>query len=235
MSRVIAFPAEKSKRVLNLRRQENRRMVLMSSLFSVIALGLAAQIKIESTNREVAYALKTERPTADAPQRAIASVGAGKAGELRADLAWEQKLAAKLGGMDARLPASIGSSCKGALCVLGPSYRIVYENGVRGAAFADGLAEDGVKGLPAADVPRILEGMRGLGNIQYDTFFRNETAGVLSKEGNVYQTWELRKEGERAPAGFAVVRETARQIRAFAFCSAEEVASDLAGCLKKVE
>lgn len=233
MSTVIAFPAEKTKRVLNLRRQENRRMVLMSSLFSVIAIGLIAQIKIENTNREVAYALKNDRPSVAGPQRAIASVGSDSA--LKADLAWEQKLAAKLGGMDERAPASIGSQCKGALCVLGPSYRIVYENGVRGAAFAEGLSEDGVKGLPSADVPRILEGMRGLGKIKYDTFFRNETAGVLSKDGNLYQTWELRVDGERSPAGFAVVRETSSQIRAFAFCSAEEISSDLSGCLKKVE
>lgn len=236
MSTIIEFPVEKTRRVLSLRRQESRRLLFTSSLFSVLFVALFAQIRLEKSNHDVALMVRNERVgTSSGPERAIASVNDGDISSMR-DREWEKKLAAHINALDLRKPASIGSDCVGAVCILGPSYRIGYDQGVVSAVFPDELSAEGIQALPSSDLPQLLSGMRGQAIVDYDSFELSSlrTPASLSVDGmKDWQTFELRKDGR--VQGYAVVQQSADQIKGISFCSGSEFETDLSSCMKAFE
>lgn len=221
-----------------MRQQETRRLAYGGAFLSFLAVTVMAQIRIETQYDGVALARLDERYSGKA-ERAIASMqpdGNERAAQVSSDQALVSKLNAIAPDVSSglRLPSSIGQACQGAVCDLGPNYRLIYQGaGLKGAEMAEGLVDEGIRGLPSQDQKDLLYKLQGSAAVSYKRFEKQSTGGrEISSDGSL-SVWALYDEAE-LPAGYAVFSDAGQRIQAVAFCSAGSEAFNAQECLREI-
>jgi len=240
MSTVIQFPTNRSSRILKVRQQETRRIAFFATVSSIVGLMMFAQMKVEVNHNQVSYALNSiPQDSSSSPQRAIASIESmnSKSQVLSAEK-FVESINESINESNVRNPASfapaLGSPCIGAICSLGPNYRMVYQNGFKGAAL-EGLLDEGARGRPISDSRKILTQFIGKAVVDYDVFEATKDPSRSLSDQNKIKVWELKKKGADVSAGIAVISEFDDQIRSIVFCPSGSGPADSSSCLKQIE
>lgn len=236
MSTVIQFPTNRSSRILKVRQQETRRIAFFATVSSIVGLMMFAQMKVEVNHNQVSYALNSiPQEQATTAQRAIASI---EPMNSKSQISSAEKFVISINENVGRNPASFASSlgapCVGAICSLGPNYRMVYQNGFKGAAL-EGLLDEGGRGRPISDSKKILTQFIGKAVVDYDAFEVAKSPSRSLSDQNKIKVWELKKSGSEASAGIAVISEFDDQIRSIVFCPSDSGPADSSACLKQIE
>jgi hypothetical protein len=240
VSVIIQFPNQRSRKVLDMRQQETYRLAYGGAFLSFLALMVMAQIKIETQYDGVALARLDDRYAGKA-ERAIASlessVPLSKRGEhLSSDQAFVSRLSAIAPDISHshRTPSSIGTDCKGAVCDLGPNYRLVYQgSGLKGADIAEGLVDEGIRGLPSSDQPALLSRLQGAAAVAYTRFEKQKLTGLAVSSDGSLAVWVLYGEADLLK-GYAVFADTGERIQSVAFCPAGSQPFNASECLSEI-